>query len=160
MASRKRSKAGKRKAARKKSKKKGARRTTRRKVARKKKAGGRKPKAVRKKAARRKAPARKPAARKPAAPKAPAARASAAPALAHVTHYYGHVNAAIVAIEGGELRVGDMLHFRGHTTDFYQRVDHMEIDHTSVPSARAGQVVGLQVSQRVREGDSVTKVAR
>ena len=77
-----------------------------------------------------------------------------------MTHYYGHVNAAIVALDAGELRVGDMVHFRGHTTDFYQRVDHMEVDHAPVQSARAGQVIGLQVSQRVRENDSVTKVAR
>ena len=77
-----------------------------------------------------------------------------------MTHYYGHVNAAIVALGAGELRVGDMVHFRGHTTDFYQRIDHMEVDHKPVPSARAGQVIGLQVSQRVRENDAVTKVSR
>ena len=77
-----------------------------------------------------------------------------------MTHYYGHVNAAIVALSAGELRVGDMVHFRGHTTDFYQRIERLEVDHESVPSARAGQVIGLQVSQRVREGDTVMKVAR
>ena len=77
-----------------------------------------------------------------------------------MTHYYGHVNAAIVALSAGELRVGDMVHFRGHTTDFYQRIERIEVDHASVPSARAGQVIGLQVSQRVREGDAVMKVAR
>ena len=53
-----------------------------------------------------------------------------------------------------------MVHFRGHTTDFYQRIDHMEVDHKAVPSARTGQVIGLQVSQRVRENDAVTKVTR
>jgi putative protease len=53
-----------------------------------------------------------------------------------------------------------MVHFRGHTTDFYQRVDHMEVDHAAVQAARAGQVIGLQVSQRVRENDVVSKVAR
>ena len=53
-----------------------------------------------------------------------------------------------------------MVHFRGHTTDFYQRIERIEVDHASVPSARAGDVIGLQVSQRVREGDTVMKVAR
>ena len=77
-----------------------------------------------------------------------------------MTHYYGHVNAAIVALDAGELRVGEMVHFRGHTTDFYQRVDHMEVDHAPVQTARAGHVIGLQVSQRVRENDVVTKLAR
>jgi len=95
------------------------------------------------------------------APASPALIAAGIPVeVGKVTHYFGHVNAAIVTLEAGELRVGDMVHFRGHTTDFYQRVDHMEVDHAPVQSARTGQVIGLRVSQRVRENDVVSKVAR
>ncbi len=87
--------------------------------------------------------------------------AQATPArLGVVTHFYGHVNAAILRIETGELRSGDSVHFRGHTTDFYQRLDRIELDHQVVESVRGGQTVGVQVSQRVREGDEVFKVAR
>jgi len=75
-----------------------------------------------------------------------------------VTHYYPHVDAGVIAIESGELRVGDTIHIRGHTTDYYQRVDRIEMDHRSVQSAGPGQTVGVHVSQRVREGDSVMKV--
>ena len=61
-------------------------------------------------------------------------------------------------VEDAILRTGDTLHFRGHTTDFYQRIDHIELDHQSVESAAPGQEVGVQVSQRVREHDEVYRV--
>jgi putative protease len=75
-----------------------------------------------------------------------------------VTHYYPHVDACAVAIESGELRVGDTIHIRGHTTDFYQRVDRIEMEHEGVEVATPGQVVGLHVTQRVREGDEVSRL--
>jgi putative protease len=76
-----------------------------------------------------------------------------------VTHYYPHVNAGVIAIDAGELRVGDTVHVRGHTTDYYQRIDRIEVDHKPVDTARAGQSVGVHVAQRVREGDAVWKVS-
>ena len=75
-----------------------------------------------------------------------------------VTHYYSRVDAAVVAVGPGELRTGDTVHFRGHTTDFYQRLDRLEVDHQPVQVASPGQVVGVHVSQRVREGDTVTSM--
>jgi len=72
-----------------------------------------------------------------------------------VTHYFPHVNACAVDIASGELRVGDTIHVRGHTTDYYQRVDRLEVDHQPVQVARTGDSVGVAVSQRVREGDAV-----
>jgi GTPase len=76
-----------------------------------------------------------------------------------VTHFYPHAGAGIVAVEAGELRVGDTVHVRGHTTDYYQRVDRIELNHQAIEVARAGQVVGFHVSQRVREGDEVSVVS-
>jgi len=76
-----------------------------------------------------------------------------------ITHYFPHAGAGIVAIEAEELRVGDTIHVRGHTTDYYQRVERIELDHQSVEVARTGDIVGIQVSQRVREGDSVSIVS-
>jgi hypothetical protein len=73
-----------------------------------------------------------------------------------VTHYFGHVDAAIVQVEE-EIRVGDTLHFRGHTTDFHERVERIEYEHESIPVARVGQAVGIHVRERVREHDLVLK---
>ena len=101
---------------------------------------------------------------RPAAPVAPTPAppvAAAAPdRIGVVTHYYAHVDAAIIRLERGEVRVGDTIHIRGHTTDFYQRVEHIELDHQMVESGKAGPVVGIQVSQRVREGDEVIRASR
>lgn len=77
-----------------------------------------------------------------------------------ILHYYPHVNAGVIKIESGTLRVGDTIHIRGHTTDYYQRVDRIEVDHAAVNQAGVGQEVGVHVGQRVREGDEVTKVAK
>ena len=35
-----------------------------------------------------------------------------------VTHYYSHLSVATVRLASGTLRLGDMIHVRGHTTDF------------------------------------------
>jgi hypothetical protein len=75
-----------------------------------------------------------------------------------VVHYYPHVNAAIVRVERGGFRVGDTLEFHGHTTNFQQRIGHIELEHESVGDAVPGQVVGIQVTERVREHDRVRKV--
>jgi putative protease len=64
-----------------------------------------------------------------------------------------------VLIEHGELRVGDTVHVRGHTTDFYQRVDRIELEHAAVQVARIGDHIGMQVHQRAREGDDVFRLA-
>jgi len=76
-----------------------------------------------------------------------------------ITHYFGRVGAGVIALESDELRVGDTIHLRGHTTDFYQRVNRMELDHVPVEVARAGQSVGVEITQRVREHDEVFKVS-
>jgi putative protease len=77
--------------------------------------------------------------------------------VGRVTHWFPHVNAAIVLLSG-ELRVGDTVQFHGHTTDFRHRVSRLEIEHAPVQSARAGQTVGIQVTERVREHDEVFKL--
>jgi len=75
-----------------------------------------------------------------------------------VTHYYEHAGACVVKLDAGPLRVGDTIHIRGHTTDFYQRVDRLERDHASIDVARSGDEVGVQVSQRVRAHDVVYRL--
>ena len=63
-----------------------------------------------------------------------------------------------IALESGALQRGDLLHFRGHTTDFYQSARRLEREHREIELARAGETVGVQVDQRVREGDRVFKL--
>ena len=105
--------------------------------------------------------ARKPAAR-PAAPKpAPVSPASMAPPgerIGVVTHYFSHLAVAVVKLEAARLRVGDTIHIRGHTTDFKQRVDSLQVNHAPVQEAGPGDDFGLKVREHAREHDVVYKV--
>jgi putative protease len=124
-------------------------------------------KAVAKKKKPKAAPkARKPAAKAAARPKpAPAAKpVMAVPAgeerIGMVTHYFNHLSVAILKLDTGMLRVGDTIHVKGHTSDFYQRVESMEIEHVHVNEARPGQSFGVKVKDHAREHDVVYKVTR
>ena len=57
------------------------------------------------------------------------------------------------------LKLGDKIHIKGHTTDMELVVDSMQIDNVDVKEAKAGDAVGVKVSERVRRGDIIYKVA-
>ena len=105
---------------------------------------------------------------RPPAPSAAAAPAPAAPAqptpreerIGVVTHYYNHLSVAIVRLESGRLHVGDIVHIRGHTTDFSQRVESLEVNHASTIEVGPNDDFGLKVAEHVREHDVVYKVLR
>jgi putative protease len=75
-----------------------------------------------------------------------------------VTHYFGKVGVAAIQLVEGELRVGDTIHVKGHTSDFTQKVESMQVEHQAVDSVRKGEAVGLRVSEQAREHDLVYKV--
>ena len=56
------------------------------------------------------------------------------------------------------LKVGDKIHIKGHTTDMEFILDSMQINNVDVSAAKAGDSVGVKVSERVRGGDAVYKV--
>lgn len=72
-----------------------------------------------------------------------------------VDHWYGQIKVAGIALTEGQLRVGDRIHFVGHTTDLTTTIGSMQIDHETVEEARAGNQVGVIVPDRVRVGDEV-----
>jgi hypothetical protein len=146
-------KTAKRKAVRKKAAK---RKTAKKKTARKKTAK----KKTARKATRRAAP-RKTAGsvRRPAPAAAPAKPAIPGESpVGTVIHYYSHLSVAVVRMDSGHLNVGDTIHIKGHTTDFRQRVESMEIEHGRIPTAVVGQEFGLKVIDHAREHDQVYKV--
>lgn len=74
-----------------------------------------------------------------------------------VTHYFGKIGVAAIEITNGELHVGDTIHVKGHSTDFTQRIDSMQVEHQAVQIARRGDSVGLKVAGPAREHDDVYK---
>ena len=140
--------------------------TKRKKTAAKRPAIRKKPVKVVKKLAARK-PARKPARRLPARRARPKAAKPPSPPLPPpapgerigiVTHYYGNVSVAVIKLESASLRVGDTIHVRGHTSDFAQRVESLQIGHAPVSEVGPDDDFGLKVIAHVREHDIVYKV--
>ncbi len=77
--------------------------------------------------------------------------------VGEVSHYFGGISVAALELSG-ELRVGDTIHIKGHTSDFVQTVDSIQIEHDSVESAGPGDSVGIKVAEHARQHDEVFKV--
>ena len=75
-----------------------------------------------------------------------------------ITHYFGKIEVGIVELSK-ELNVGDTIHVKGSSTDFEQKIDSIQIEHEQVDKAKKGDVVGLKVKEKVREGDEVYRIA-
>jgi len=78
--------------------------------------------------------------------------------IGEVMKFFTKPSVAAVKITDGEISVGDSIKFSGHTTDFIDVIQSMEVDNKSVPKAVAGDFIGIKVSDRVRPGDEVFKV--
>jgi len=74
-----------------------------------------------------------------------------------ITHYFPHVNAAVLKLMM-PLSVGDNIRIKGHTTDFTQTVNSIQINHFPYQTANKGDEIGLGVIQRVRRKDRVYKI--
>lgn len=76
-----------------------------------------------------------------------------------VTHYYSHQSVATMRLEPGTtLHVGDVIHIHGHTTDFIQKVESLEVNHTPITEVGPNDDFGLKVIEHAREHDVVFKV--
>jgi hypothetical protein len=91
-------------------------------------------------------------------PSLPAQPAPPGERIGVVIHYYSHLSVAILRLESGTLRVGEVIHIRGHTTDFSQRVESLEVNHAPVGEVGSNSDFGLKVVGHVREHDAVYKV--
>ncbi len=77
--------------------------------------------------------------------------------IGKVSKYFVHPEAAAIELEGA-VKVGDTIHIKGHTTDFEQEIESMEIENESVKEAKPGDSIGIKVKERVRPHDLVYKV--
>ena len=75
-----------------------------------------------------------------------------------VVKFFSQPSVAAIEITSGELRIGDRVRFKGHTTDFEEKVASMQVEKEAIDVAERGFLVGVKVSDRVREGDKVFKL--
>jgi putative protease len=74
-----------------------------------------------------------------------------------VTHYFPQVRAAAIRLNA-PLELGDSIRIKGHTTDFTQVVNSLQINREPITKAKRGQEIGLLVNSRVRRKDIVYRV--
>ena len=77
--------------------------------------------------------------------------------IGKITHYYSHISVGIIELSDA-LKVGESIHIKGHSSDFTQSIDSMQIEHEKIKSAKKGDSIGIKVKEKVREGYKVYKV--
>ncbi len=78
--------------------------------------------------------------------------------VGRITHYFSKINVGVLELSKGELHVGDTIHIKGHTSDFYQKMESIQVENNPVDSAKPGEPVGIKVENPVRENDIIFKV--
>lgn len=136
-----------------KKKKKAIKKAAKKKVLKKKPI---KRKTAKKKVLKRKPAKKKRSAKKPAQKGAPKIK-EAGKVIGKVTHYFPHVQAAVIKLKA-PLNIGDTIKIKGHTTDFKETVTSIQMDRAPINEGKKGQEIGLLVSSRVRQHDLVYKL--
>jgi len=77
--------------------------------------------------------------------------------IGKIIHYFTNISVGAIKLTDN-LSVGDTIHIKGNTTDFYQKIESIQIEHKNIEKAQKGQEVGLKTDEKVREGDIVYKV--
>ena len=75
--------------------------------------------------------------------------------IGKITHYFSKIDVAVIELTKGKLEIGDTIHIKGHTTDFYQKIQSLQVEHKQVFEIEAGESAGLKVESPVREHDVV-----
>jgi putative protease len=76
--------------------------------------------------------------------------------IGKVTHYFDRIGVAVLELTE-KICLGETIHFLGHSTDFKQKVDSLQIEHKNVSEANPGQSLALKVAQKVHPNDKVFK---
>lgn len=77
--------------------------------------------------------------------------------IGKVTHYYGHLSVGIIELSDS-LKTGESIHVKGHSSDFTQTIDSMQVEHASISEAKPGDVIGIKLIQKAHPHDKVYKV--
>jgi len=77
--------------------------------------------------------------------------------IGKISHYYGNIKVAVIELISS-LKVGDVIRIiGGEDTDFNQDVKSIEVDYKKIEKAKKGDLVGLKIKKKVREGYLVYK---
>ena len=74
--------------------------------------------------------------------------------IGKIEHLFEKIQVVTTTLKN-PLKVGDIMHIKGHTTDFVQAVESMQIEHESVQKAKKGDGVGIKIKGIVRDNDII-----
>lgn len=77
--------------------------------------------------------------------------------IGEVTHYFTSIGVGVIELTGN-LKTGDKISIKGHTTDIEMEVGSMEVDGKKIDKAGSGDSIGLKVGERIRPGDKIFKL--
>lgn len=87
-------------------------------------------------------------------PKIQAVKAPKEKLLGRIEHFFDKISVAAISVKA-PFGVGDVIHIKGHTTDFVQKIESMQIEHQSVQKVKKGDDTGIKVKDFVRQHDLV-----
>ena len=87
--------------------------------------------------------------KKPSAPKGPV--------IGKVSHYYDRIGVAVVALQA-TMKLGDKIALTHAGKTFTQKVASMQVNHTPLTVAHAGEEIGLKVDKVAGEGTKISAV--
>lgn len=73
-----------------------------------------------------------------------------------VTHYYGNIGVAVIKFSA-PVKKGDTIVIEGGENSFSQKISSLEKDHKKVTAAKKGEILGIKLSKKAREGYRVFK---
>jgi putative protease len=75
--------------------------------------------------------------------------------IGKVEKFFRKIGVAAIKVTAGELKLGDKIRIKGHTTDFEQTVDSMQVEHADVQKVGPGDEIGIKTKERAHENDTV-----
>ena len=75
-----------------------------------------------------------------------------------VTGFFAHPCVGVIELTKGSFKIGDKIYIKGHTTEFEQVAESMQLENQPVQEATKGQSIGVKVKERVRRHDVVYKL--
>lgn len=75
--------------------------------------------------------------------------------IGNVTHYFSRIGVIVIKLSRLGLKAGETIHIIGSSTDFKQKVKSLQIESVDVSSAKKGELVGVKVTKKAKEGDRI-----
>ena len=75
-----------------------------------------------------------------------------------VVKFFAKPGVAAIEVTDGTIKQGDTLKYKGHTTDFTEKVGSIELDNQPIEEAKVGDLIGVKIKERVRENDLIYKI--